>query len=228
MMIAEPSRTKPQIVLSLSLCHFLLLLRSDGNHVGQAKRRADPLAIAHVRVVVFVDIGVGNLLEIASTHSIDKVHGAGGARRPVVLIASRDEDLASVGGGGSGQRKAVAGTLRAACRRRSRERDRSRALVIYVVDEHCRNVLPDDDHLLAVVHQLRVDRSEIALAEADRRGRGEAGRWQQQRNITGELQRLSRRGRLDRILGKLRSQHLKRSALAAPRRWYFQSQNVLG
>src|SRR5208282_5109184 len=218
-MIAEPPRTKPPIVLSLW---------SYGDHVGQAKRSSHTLGIAHVRVVVFVDIDVRDLLEIASSHCIDEVHGAGRARRPVVLIAGGDENLASVGGGGSGQRKAVAGTLRAARRRRSRERDRSRALVIYVVDEHGRNVLPDDDHLLAVVHQLRVDRSEIALAEADRRGRGEAGRWQQQRNITGELQRLSRRGRLDRILGKLRSQHLKRSALAAPRRWYFQSQNVLG
>src|SRR6266446_406686 len=57
-------------------------LRPDGNEVGQAERCVCSLSVAHVGVVVVIDVDVGNLLEVALTSGADggadDVHGAGG------------------------------------------------------------------------------------------------------------------------------------------------------
>src|ERR1700676_546049 len=143
-------------------------LRLDGDQVGQAEWCVSSLAVAHVGIVVVVDVDVGNLLEVALTGGAgggaDDVHGAGGARlsRIIVrvLIAGGYVDLATVGGGGGGKRVGVSET-------RSKELDGTGASAAYVEQKHSRHVTGDDDDLAAVGNELRVDRSEGALAEVE-------------------------------------------------------------
>src|SRR5208282_5001709 len=80
--------------------------------------------------------------------------GADGTSGSVILIASGDEDLGSVGGGGNGERGCVVG-----------ERDGGGGSIAHVEEEHGGNVLGDDYYLGAVGNELRIDRREIALAE---------------------------------------------------------------
>src|SRR3984893_4841302 len=161
-------------------------LRLDGGQGGQAEGRVwASLVVAHVGIVVVVDVDVGNLLEVALTGvagaGADDVHGAGGARlRRIivrVLIAGGDVDLATVGGGGGGKRVGVSET-------RSKELDGTGASAAYVEQKHSRHVTGDNDHLSAVGNELRVDRREIALAQVEElRFLGEIHR----RSVTGEL-----------------------------------------
>src|ERR1700693_4143049 len=161
-------------------------LRLGGEQVGQAEGRVcASLVVAHVGIVVVVDVDVGNLLEVALTGGAgggaDDVHGAGGARlsRIIVrvLIAGGYVDLATVGGGGGGKRVGVSET-------RSKELDGTGAPAAYVEQKHSRHVTGDDDDLSAVGNELRVDRSEIALAKVEElRFLGEI----HGRSVTGEL-----------------------------------------
>ena len=61
----------------------LASLWPDGDEVGEAERCVGSLAVAHVGVVVVVDVDIGHLLEVALTGGAvggaDDVHGAGGA-----------------------------------------------------------------------------------------------------------------------------------------------------
>src|ERR1700719_4327635 len=93
----------------LDIARYRESLWTDGDQVGEAERWVcASLVVAHVGVVVVVDVGIRHPLEIASTDCVDDVHGAGGAglRRIVIriLIAGGDIDLAAVGGGGGGER----------------------------------------------------------------------------------------------------------------------------
>src|ERR1700674_4117901 len=157
-------------------------LWTDGDQVGEAERWVcASLVVAHVGVVVVVDVGIRNPLEIASTDRVDDVHGAGGAglRRIVIriLIAGGDIDLAAVGGGGGGERVGVSET-------RSSEVDGTGESAAYVEQKHSRQVTGDDDHLSAVGNKLRVDRRETARAEIEELCfLGEIHR----RSVTGEL-----------------------------------------
>src|ERR1700674_5941513 len=91
-------------------------LRLDSDQVGQAEWCVGPLAVAHVGVVVVVDVDIGDLLEVALTGGAgggaNDVHRAGGAGYSVsgVLVAGGDVDLAAVGGGGGGERGGVSET----------------------------------------------------------------------------------------------------------------------
>jgi len=58
------------------------------------------LGIAHVGVVVVVDVDIRDLLEVAFTGGVDDMHGTGGAGCSLELIAGGDVDLASIGGSG--------------------------------------------------------------------------------------------------------------------------------
>ena len=74
----------------------------------------------------------------------------------MILIAGGDVDLASVGGGGGGER------VRAAD-----EGDGSRRSVTHVEDEYSGDSLGDDDDRGAIGYELRIERSEVALAEVE-------------------------------------------------------------
>src|ERR1019366_8989136 len=108
-------------------------------------------------VVGVVDVGIRDLLEVGLTFGAgagaNDVHGAGGAGCSVIHIAGGDVDLASVGGSGGGERGAAADGG-----------DGSRGPTTHVEKKYSGNRL-DDDELGAVGHELRIERSEIALAE---------------------------------------------------------------
>ena len=57
------------------------------------------MVVAHIGIIVFVDVDVRDLLEIALTDGVDDVNGSGGASDSIagILVAGSDIDLASIG-----------------------------------------------------------------------------------------------------------------------------------
>ncbi len=91
-------------------------------------------------VVVPIDVDIGNLLEVALTDSIDNVYRPGGAGDSIliILIAGGDENRASIGGAGGGERVCAPD-----------ERDGSRGPIADVEKQYGRDLLRDDYYLSA-------------------------------------------------------------------------------